>query len=154
MDTAIGVALIGVAGSIAVAVLNYFLTARVKTQEIKLESQDKKLESQQELVNKLVRYSMSASIFHHLCGIALLKRYTYHHGASDSREMYFLRDGGFIRPKIGAFLDFNESIHENNLVDLAEPTEIGWFCIKLRKNEIPSIMVQDQGNLRIDPATF
>ena len=154
MNPTIVVALIGVAGSIAVAVLNYLLTARVKTQEALVERQGRQLESQQELINNLVQYSMSASIFYHLCGIGLLKEYKYHHGAADSREMYFLRDNGFIRPKAGQFLDFNEATNEANLVDYAEPTEIGWSCIKLRKSDIPSNMLRDKGNLRIDPSAL
>jgi len=152
MNTEIVVALIGVAGSIVVAVLNQLLTARVKVQEAKGERQGRQLESQQELINNLVKYSMSSTIFRHLCGIGLLIEYKYHHAAADSREMYFLRDNGFIRPKQDQFLDFNDSTNGKNLVDYAEPTEIGWIIIRLRKNEIPSNMLEDTKNQRVDPS--
>src|SRR5690348_9610294 len=53
------------------------------------------------LINQLVTFSMSASIFTHLCGIALLHKYNYIDNDGNRREFYFLRDNGFIRPKGG-----------------------------------------------------
>jgi hypothetical protein len=97
---------------------------------------------------------MSASIYHHLCGIAILKEYKYSNDDATQREMYFLRDNGFIRPKSDAFLVFNNDLHGKNLVDKAEPTPIGWLCVRLRKEEIPSNMINDKGNLRVDPNTL
>jgi len=123
----------------------------LQDQSERVREQEQILQRQQELVNELVKYSMSASIFHHLCGIALLKNYTYHDSDVNRREMYFLRDNGFIQPKSSGFLDFNSSLHQQNLVDVAEPTPIGWSCIKLRKEEIPENMLQNTSNLRKDP---
>ena len=125
---------------------------RVKNQEEKVRQHGEQLESQQQVINDLVKYSISASIFHHLCGIAILQTYAYRDGETNRREMYFLRDNGFIRPKRGGFLDFNRDLDGQNLVDIAEATPIGWFCIKLRKSEIPSNMTQDKGNLKVDPS--
>jgi TIR domain len=113
-----------------------------------------RLKEQQSILNELVKYSMSASIFHHLCGIAILKEYKYYHGLASQREFYFLRDNGFIRPKFGGFLDFDENSNGANLVEKAEPTPIGLLCVKLRKDEIPSNMLNDKPNLRIDPQTL
>jgi hypothetical protein len=53
------------------------LMAKIEKQDEKLERQEVKLEEQQKLINELATYSMSESIFHHLCGITLLKRYIY-----------------------------------------------------------------------------
>src|SRR5450432_1023465 len=53
------------------------LLDKIEKQDVKLEQQEIKLQDQQRLINELVKFSMSASIFHHLCGIALLKQYTY-----------------------------------------------------------------------------
>lgn len=36
-------------------------------------------------------------------------------------------------------------------VEVAEPTPIGWLCIKLRKEEIPGNMLAETSNLNIDP---
>jgi hypothetical protein len=122
----------------------------------KLVQVEEKVEEQQQLINQLVHYSMSASIFHHLCGIALLHRYTYNNDEPSRREMYFLRDHGFIRPKPPLdFLVF-ENLNGRNLVEVAEPTEIGWLCIKLRKEGIPSNMLEasSKSNLRIDPSSL
>jgi hypothetical protein len=123
---------------------------QVKGQEAIVRQQGEQLAKQQEIINELVKYSMSASIFHHFCGIALLHTYIYHDGDSNRREMYFLRDNGFIKPKGGGFLDFNQDLDNKNVVDIAEPTPVGWSCIRLRKGEIPSNMLQDKGNLRVD----
>jgi hypothetical protein len=71
---------------------------------------------QQELINTLVKYSVSASIFTHLCGITLLKYYGYEDNDTNRRELYFLRDNGFIMlTKGNGFVDFNRDIHGRNL---------------------------------------
>src|SRR4051794_6416906 len=97
---------------------------------------------------------MSASIFTHLCGIALLWEYRYHDDEHNRREMYFLRDNGFIEPKGRDFLSFDESVNQANLAEIAEPTPIGWLSVRLRKADIPGNMLGDKRNLRIDPSTF
>src|SRR5262245_4305559 len=108
------------------------------------------LSRQQELINALVKYSMSASIFHHLCGIALLYRYAYIDNDGNRREMYFLRDNGFIRPRPGQpFLDFGPTLDRQNLAAIAEPTPIGWECVRLRKLDVPENMRADAANLRV-----
>jgi hypothetical protein len=117
-----------------------------------VETQERRLNEQQEFINNLVKYSLSASIFRHLCGIAILREYKYSNDDSTRREMYFLRDNGFIKPRSGGFLDFNQSLHGRNLVEVAEPTPIGKNCIKLRKEEIPENMLADKPNL--DEAKF
>ncbi len=122
----------------------------------KLAQVQDKVDEQQRLINQLVHYSMSASIFHHLCGIALLHRYNYSNDEPSRREMYFLRDHGFIKPKPPLdFLVF-ENLNGRNLVEVAEPTEIGWLCVKLRRAEIPSNMLDasNRSNLRIDPSSL
>lgn len=128
-----------------------FFGVRVDLLEQKVEKQEVKLEEQQTIINELVKYSMSASIFHHLCGISLLKKYIYNDNESDRREFYFLRDNGFIQPKGREFNDFDQRIDKSNLVEIAEPTPIGKTCVRLRIQEIPSDMLKDTGNLRIDP---
>ena len=129
-------------------------SAKLIRLEAVVSDQGKLLQDQQSLINSLVKYWMSASVFHHLCGIALLRSYIYHDGHADRREMYFLRDSGFIRPKHGAFLDFGEGMTGQNLVEQIEVTEIGWNSIKLRKDDIPSNMTEGKGNLRVDPSTL
>jgi hypothetical protein len=126
----------------------------IENQEQRVQNQGRQLEKQQEIINQLVKYSMSASIFHHLCGIAILKEYKYSNDDATQRELYFLRDNGFIRPKLDAFLVFNNDLHGKNLVEKAEPTPIGSLCVRLRKEEIPSNMLNDKENLRVDPDTL
>ena len=133
-----------------------WLDSLVKTAELpggwKIEFRELKVEvaRQQGIINALVKYSMSASIFHHLCGIALLHTYKYVDDDGNRREFYFLRDNGFISPKPGlSFLDFGPAIDGKNAVELAEPTPIGWECIRLRKAEIPSDMRTDAKNMRV-----
>jgi len=130
------------------------LVVAVENQGEKVEAQARQLQQQQEMINQLVKFSMSASIFHHLCGIAILRQYLYHDDEATRREMYFLRDNGFIKPKWSAFVDFNAGLNGTNLVEVAEPTPAGWACVRLRKDEIPSNMLGDPGNLRTDPKTL
>jgi len=124
----------------------------IQIQGERMVDQERKLTEQQELLNQMVKYSMSASIFDHLCGITFLKQYIYRQGTANQREMYYLRDHGFIRPKdTNGFLDFDERIDGKNLAEIAEATPIGRYCVKLRKNEIPRNMLEDPRNLNLDP---
>lgn len=127
---------------------------RFRQLQAAVDEQQRALAEQQRIINEYVKYSLSASIFDHLCGIALLHEYTYHDGASSRREMYFMRDCGLLRPKGMGFLDFDARLDGRNLVEIAEPTEIGWNCIRLRRGEIPGNMLSDRRNLRVDPATL
>jgi hypothetical protein len=122
----------------------------------KLVQVEEKVDEQQQRINQLVYYSMSASIFQHLCGITLLHKYNYNNDEPSRREMYFLRDHGFIKPKPPLeFLVF-ENLNGRNLVEVAEPTEIGRVCVKLRKSGIPPNMIDpiNQSNLRVDPSSL
>jgi hypothetical protein len=117
--------------------------------EIQVEKTKIQVENQQVLINNLVIYGMSASIFKHLCGVAFLKRYDYD-DSTMRREMYFLRDNGYIRPRSHLnFLVFDQ-LPGSNLVDFAQPTEIGWFYLKLRSKEIPKELLGDEQNLKSD----
>ena len=80
--------------------------------------------------------------------------YRYRHSAPMSREMYSLRDIGFIqpRPPRGGFLDFDDRLDGVNVAELVEPTPIGWSCIRLRKSDVPQDWFSDEHrhNLRMD----
>jgi predicted nucleotide-binding protein len=118
----------------------------------KVDKLARRVDVQASQIETFVRYFMSASVFHHLCGIGLLYHYAY--GPGDQREYYFLRDTGLIEPRSGfGFLDFPGSGPEWNVADAAKPTPIGWMCIKLRRNGIPPEMLDEQNrqNLRADP---
>ena len=96
---------------------------------------------------------MSTSIFRHLCGIACLKQYNYTDDEAFRREMYFLRDNGFIEPtKSSGFLDFNASLEGRNLVEIAKLTPIGRSCVKLREEEARGLLQLDLTNVRVYPA--
>lgn len=108
-----------------------------------------------ELLNKLVTYGMSASIFRHLCGIGLLKEYNYDDNPTNRREFYFLRDNGFIMPKSRAFIEFDQNT-PHNVCEVAAPTPIGWTFIKLRFAEVPKdwLTAEKAPNLAVDPSTL
>jgi len=90
------------------------LRAKYNVLSGQLDQQQRQLEAQQVLINELVTYMLSAPIFRHLCGIALLKEYNFGDGPM-SRELYFLRDIGFIKPKNGDFVPFDARLNETNL---------------------------------------
>lgn len=134
-----------VAEAVELAIGQQELRARV-------EDQQRQIEAQQHAINELVRYMVAAPIFRHLCGVSILRRYQFWDGPM-SRELYFLRDIGFIQPRHGDFAPFDASIDGANLVDLVEPTPIGWSCVRLRKSEIPQDWLRDDAlrwNLRED----
>jgi hypothetical protein len=127
---------------------------QVKEQEAKVRQQGEQLEKQQEIINQLVTYSMSRSIFDHLCGITILKYYVYKDDDQSRREMYFLRDHGFIRPKpplnFVVFEQLPGQDPKKNLAEFAEPTEIVWFYVDIRRSDIPANMLdpKNRNNLR------
>jgi predicted nucleotide-binding protein len=121
----------------------------------KVDKLARQVDAQGSQIETFVKYFMSASIFHHLCGIALLSQYDYSPG--DHREYYFLRDTGLIEPRSGTgFLDFPDSGSSWNVAAVAKPTPIGWMCIKLRRQQIPSEMLDEKNrqNLRGDSVTL
>lgn len=159
METPILVAVISVIGSVILAILNFLLQQQVRKQEDlarqtkeQVSQQGAQIATQQQLINMLVSYGMSASIFRHLCGITLLKTYNLDFHDTNRRELYFLRDHGFIQPRGGGFLDFTEGKH--NVAAMAAPTPVGKSYVSLRKAEIPQEMRADQGNLLVDLSTL
>ena len=76
-----------------------------------LDEQQRQLQAQQTIINDLVKYMLSAPIFRHLCGIALLHEYRFWDGPM-ARELYFLRDIGFIKPHNGDFVPFEAGLTE------------------------------------------
>jgi len=144
--------------SIASAIVNagklnavHRLASEIESQKQKTNEQDVRLEQQGRIIEDLVKYAMSASVFHHLAGIALLKEYRYHDSDANRREFYFLRDAGYIKPKFDGFIDFDANLEGVNVVDRAEPTPIGYLAVRLRKDDIPQDMIADASNLRISP---
>jgi hypothetical protein len=120
----------------------------VETQADTVREQGEQIRRQRDMLDDLIKYGLSASIFRHLWGVALLPEYKYHHGDSSQREMYFLRDNGYIRPKVDHFLDFNQAMNGRNLVEVADVTPIGRDLVKMRANEIPPEMLRDSPSLR------
>jgi CAP12/Pycsar effector protein, TIR domain len=126
--------------------------AQVRALKRDQDEQQKQVEQQQRMIDELVKYAMSASIFRHLCGLTLLKEYKYFHNDGNRREFYFLRDAGYIKPRFDGFIEFNEGLNGANVADIAEATPIGRLCVKLRQSEIPPQMLDDLGNLRVKPS--
>lgn len=120
-------------------------------QQIQVDQQQQLFQQQQRMIDELVKYAMSASIFRHLCGVTLLKEYKYSHDDGNRREFYFLRDAGYIKPRLDGFIEFNEGLNGRNIADIAEATPIGRLCVKLRQSEIPQEMLDDPNNLRLEP---
>jgi hypothetical protein len=148
-------------GLLAIVVLPWIVGAMPLSEidllgvKLKVSELDQKQKQQEKVIDDLVTYSMSASIFRHLCGIGLLKEYRYVDNESNRREFYFLRDNGFIKPKAGGFLEFNKETPWN-VCEIATPTPIGWLCVKLRKNEVPRewLTPENKVNLAVDPDTL
>jgi hypothetical protein len=125
------------------------LANTVKDQQVQVDQQQQLFQQQQRMIDELVKYSMSASIFRHLCGITLLKEYKYFDDDGNRREFYFLRDAGYIKPRLNDFIEFHQGLDGKNIVDIAEPTPIGRLCVKLRQSEIPPQMLNDANNVRV-----
>ena len=116
-----------------------------------------RVNEQQQLINKLVETSMSASTFCHLTGITILHEYKYWQndkvGELFRRQLYYLKDRGFIEPET---LEFFQDMDDTNLVGKAWPTEIGRIYAALRKGDISkewlSVNPRSRQNLKVDVA--
>ena len=123
----------------------------------KLGRVEDKVNEQQQLINQLVATSMSDSAFHHLAGITLLREYKYwqNHNVGElfRRELYYLKDRGFIGPQT---LEFFAEMDGSNLVGMAMPTEIGRIYVTLRRADVPqdwlSANPSKRQNLKVDVA--
>ncbi len=97
------------------------------------EIHEAEIQHQREKLDTLARYSMSASIYKHLWWIANKPEYKYHDEPFFRREMYFLRDGGYVKPRGNReFLDFGPEADNQNLSEIAEPTLAGKIVLDLR----------------------
>jgi len=105
---------------------------QIQTLESKVTRQEQQLSNQQEVINQLVIYSMSASIYYHLWFISETREYFYHEHDWFRREMNYLRDNGYIQPIREGFLTFDHTLHGKNLVDIATHTPVDEFYVKLR----------------------
>jgi hypothetical protein len=100
--------------------------------------QHDEIQEQQKKINDMMMYSMSASIYKHLWEIHIGNKTSgkkiYYDNDAFRREMYFLRDNGYVRGKGDYLLDFNQNMNENNLCDVVQLTPIGHFCVELRRS--------------------
>lgn len=125
-------------GLLLVACLPWFLSILESAKlpggiEFTVARLQKTVGEQQELINQMVTYSMSENIYIHLWFIAHTEEYKYSNNDAMRRELYYLRDAGYLMPRGGrGFLDFNQDVNGRNLVEFAEPTPIGWSILRLR----------------------
>lgn len=98
----------------------------------KIENQQQELESQRKDLLEIVKYSMSESIYTHLWKISTHTEYLYYDNDPFRREMYFLRDAGYIEGIDKKFIDFNKELGGQNLCKIVCLTPIGKKIVGLR----------------------
>jgi hypothetical protein len=130
-----------------------------------LREAEAKLKEQQDMINKLVIFSMSPGVLHHLLGITILKNYIYRqnyevkdgkddkgeHAVGDlwQREFYHLKDHGLIGPRTQEFVP---KMHGTNIAGFVKPTNVGLDYLKLRlKLRKADILEDDEFKEWLDP---
>jgi hypothetical protein len=114
-----------------------FKQLREVKEEVK--EQELKLSKQQEIINQLVIFSMSHSIYEKLRHLYYCKRqdgeyiYRENYEDTDRREFFFLRDNGYLASAQGGYFDPGPHLIGQNLVPLVELTPIGNFYIEQRE---------------------
>jgi len=119
------------------------ITARLSRTIKRLKDKARK---QDEVIKELVVFSMSSEAYKHLWHIhhgrlqverrepgSEYLEYLYHDNEQMHREMYFLKDHGYLQPVSGGDLYFSNNIDGVNLVDIVKPSAIGSFYVDLRK---------------------
>lgn len=114
------------------------LKVRIGKLEDAVEDQRKDLEQQQDIVNKLVTFSMSGNIYGHLqriyyAKIAMKNGQTRHLGFDKNNpavkeELCYLRDHGYIHQ-----IDVDNLFHDQNLAEIVNLTPIGEWYVQLRE---------------------
>ena len=111
------------------------LGTEFKFLQAKIDDQGQKISNQQEIINKLVVYSLGESpyiLLWELDNNAILQ---YKNDNTFKRWMNFLLDTGLIMPKAHLnWLDFDKVNEGENLVSIAQATPAGKFMIELRGN--------------------
>jgi|GEM_PF-4966921 len=143
---AANLAIIVLASSCAILLFFPQLLGRMKSLElagfrIELQTQINQVQqtvtAQEQQINILLQTAMSRKIFQHLVGIACLKNYEYHDQWLFQREIYYLKDHGYIRMKDEyERQEFDSGFDGENIVDVTTVTEAGWSIIRLRKHDI------------------
>jgi hypothetical protein len=109
------------------------LQKRVEGQSEETKRQWDAISEQQEIVNKLVIYSLCDQAYNILHGLSNMSEYMYHNDDDFRRWMYVLLDGGLIEPKSqGGWLKFDAALDKRNMVEFVKPTPAGEFLISLR----------------------
>ena len=114
---------------------------KVKFRELRgvIQQQEQQIESQQEIINQLVIFSMSQPIYEKLRAIYYSKQndgeYIYQGEYEDTnrREFFFLRDHGFLASAKGGYFVPCEHWIGKNLVPEIELTPIGNFYVQERE---------------------
>jgi hypothetical protein len=103
----------------------------------KVAEQKEELDKQKIMIHEMVIYAMSESIYKHLWEIDYRTsnggEYLYRENPPFKREMYYLRDNGYIENIKADFIDFDSHMHDKDLTQLVKLTPIGNFIIQMRK---------------------
>lgn len=96
-------------------------------------------QAQQEIINQLVIFSMSHSIYEKLKHLYYCKRnggeyrYRAEHEETTRRKFLFLRDNSYLASAHGGFFDPGPHLIDVDLVPLVELTPIGNFYVEQRE---------------------
>ncbi len=114
---------------------------KVKFRELRgvIEQQERQIETQQEIINQLIIFSMSQPIYEKLRALYYRKRdggeYIYQGEYEDTnrREFFFLRDHGYLASARGGYFVPGEHMIGKDLVPEVELTPIGNFYVEQRQ---------------------
>jgi predicted dehydrogenase len=82
---------------------------------------------------QLVKYSLSAACYRALWNIGNGIEFIYnHYDPALPGQMAYLYNSGYIQPRHGGFLVFDQSIHGADMTQYFKPTPIGEYLIGLR----------------------
>jgi hypothetical protein len=108
----------------------------IQEQQRGLREQQERLTEQEKKLNQLVIYSMSITIYKHLWGLNEARKhrgtYFYRHNPIMQREMYYLRDHGYIATVAGGFPEFEAHQDGQDLAHHLQLTPAGEFLVELR----------------------
>ncbi len=109
-----------------------FLGAEFEFLQQQIKVQEQQISDQQDIINKLVIYSLGNPPYILLWDLQNKPLLEYKNDDTFRRWMNVLLDHGYIQPKEQDWLKFDEELAGKNLVEIAKPTPAGQFLLRLR----------------------
>ena len=120
------------------------IEGKVQNQQAQLETQKRLLDEQQEIINKMVVFSMAFFLFDRLKGLYHARKngteYIFYETDDFIKDLRYLRDHGYIE-----ILGIRQLHDRQDIAPIVKLTPIGNYCVELREEYEKASQLQESG---------